>query len=96
MKPPNGTKEPEGPEIRFRTTLPFKLKDRPRQRNYQAIHLVKQFGFTPEVIIIEKVIGKNNAFMVRAILTPEEVEKEKKLKEAELAKEEPKIIVAKK
>ena len=65
------------PEIRVKTSKVFKLKDRPG-RNYQGVHLVKTFGFVPEIVIVEKVRGRNNALMVRAVLTKEELEKEKK------------------
>ena len=66
------------PEIRVRSTPEFKLKDRPPKRRAQPINLKNQFGFIPEVIIIEKVWGKNNRMIVRAVLTPEELEKEDK------------------
>ena len=72
-------KEPKKePEIRVRSTPEFKLKDRPPKRRAQPIKLKNQFGFIPEVIIIEKVWGKNNRMIVRAVLTPEEIEKEDK------------------
>ena len=69
------------PEIRVRSTPEFKLKDRPPKRRAQPIKLKNQFGFIPEVIIIEKVWGKNNRMIVRAVLTPEEIEKEDKRRE---------------
>lgn len=62
-------------DIRVRNTPVFKLKDRERRR-FQAIHLKNQFGFVPEVIIIEKVMGMNNGLIIRAILTEEEKKKE--------------------
>lgn len=74
------------PEIRVKTTPAFKLKDRVPRRRYQAIHLKKQFGFVPEVIIIEKVHGRNNVFIVRAVMTPEEIKKENKRKKELKAK----------
>jgi hypothetical protein len=76
-KPARPPKDPQ--EIRVKNTPPFKLKDRPG-RQYQAIHLKTQFGFIPEVIIIEKVRGSNNALIVRAVLTPEEIAQEEGLK----------------
>jgi ribosomal protein L19 len=69
----------KGDEIRVRTTPVFKLKDRPT-RYFVGINLKKQFGFLPEVIIIEKVRGSNNAFLVRAVMTKEEIEKENKIR----------------
>ena len=57
--------------IRVRSTPPFKLKDKPT-RQYQGINLSKQFGFLPEVIIIEKVPGHTNTMVVRAVLTEDE------------------------
>jgi hypothetical protein len=66
-------------EIRVRSSGSFKLKNDPR-RCWQAIHLKKQFGFIPEVIIVEKVSGQNNRLIVRAVLTKAEMEKEDKLR----------------
>lgn len=66
------------PDVRVRTTPPFKLKDK-ESRKYQGINLKKQFGFIPEVIIIEKVQGYNNTMVVRAVLTEDEIKKEKEL-----------------
>jgi hypothetical protein len=74
----------EADDIRARNTPIFKLKDK-QGRRFQAIHLVKQFGFVPEVIIVEKVHGMNNGLIVRAILTKEEKEREDKMR-AEFAK----------
>lgn len=68
------------PDIRVKSTPPFKLKDKTPRRRWQAINLKKQFGFIPEVIIIEKVWGRNNALIVRAVLTPEEIKKEDKMR----------------
>lgn len=56
----------------------FKLKDRPL-RQYQAINLKKQFGFIPEIIVIEKVRRYNNAFFVRAVVPEKELKKREKL-----------------
>ena len=75
-------------ELRVKTSAPFKLKDK-AGRNFMPVHLVRNFGFVPEIIIIEKVRGESNRLIVRAVLTPQEIEKEdkeiekqKKLKEA--------------
>ncbi|KKR98914.1 MAG: hypothetical protein UU51_C0035G0004 [Microgenomates group bacterium GW2011_GWC1_41_20] len=68
--------------LRVRSSAPFKLKDRPG-RNFMPIHLLKNFGFVPEIIIIEKVRGESNRLIVRAVLTPEEIKKE----DVELAKQ---------
>jgi hypothetical protein len=76
-------KEDQG--LRVRNTPPFKLKDRVG-RNYQAINLFKQFGFLPAVIIIEKVFGRNNIVIVRAVLTAEEIKKEDHLRAATITK----------
>jgi len=62
-------------DIRVKSTPSFKLKDK-AGRMYQAIHLRKQFGFVPDVIIVEKVPGVNNHIVVRAVLTEEEIKKE--------------------
>lgn len=62
-------------DIRVKNTPIFKLKDKPN-RQYQGIHLMKQFGFIPETIIIEKVRGMNNGLIVRAVMTEEAIKKE--------------------
>lgn len=53
-------------DIEFIDTPAFKLKDK-QHRNYQAINLQRQFGFIPEVIIVEKMPRSNNVLRVRAI-----------------------------
>ena len=90
MEPPNGNPPPKGPEIRFKATLPFKFKDKPN-RFYRAINLKGFFGFVPETIIVEKVPGRNNTIIVKAIMSPEALEKENKLKEA-ILRAKPKIL----
>jgi hypothetical protein len=73
------------PKIQVVSTPPFKLKDK-AGRNYQFINLKKQFGFIPEVIIIEKVRDHTNVIIVRAVLTEEEIKKDKeKIKEVKKA-----------
>lgn len=64
----------QGEGIRVRRSPEFKLKDDPR-RNLQVLHL-KDFGFVPETIIIERVRG--NWFTVNAVLTENELKKEKR------------------
>lgn len=65
--------------VRVKTTPPFKLKDK-QGRNWQGINLLKQFGFLPETIIVEKLPGVTNGLIVRAVLTPEEIAKEDQVK----------------
>ena len=60
---------------RVRSTRPIKLKDK-SGRNYISLDLEKLFWFRPERIIIQKVQGETNRFIVHAVLTPEEIEKE--------------------
>ena len=62
------------PDIRIRSTIPFKLKDR-KGRNYQAFNLFTQFGFLPETIIISKEQG-GFRLVLSAILTKDEMKKE--------------------
>jgi hypothetical protein len=68
------------PDIRVKSTPAFKLKDK-IGRSWQALNLIKQFGFAPETIIIEKVRGQNNIIIVRAVMTPDEIKKEENAKE---------------
>lgn len=69
-------KEEQNEGIRVRSTPPFKLKDKVG-RNYQVLKLM-DFGFLPEVLIIEKVPRESNTIVIRAILTDEEKKKEDK------------------
>ncbi len=69
-------KEPIDSGVRVRNTPPFKLKDK-HGRNFQGLKL-SDFGFIPEVLIIEKVPRSNNTIVIRAVLTEEEVKKENK------------------
>lgn len=61
-------------ELRVRNSPEFKLKDK-AGRQYTIVNL-KDFGFLPERIIIEKTYGRSNTFIIRAILTDEEIKKE--------------------
>jgi hypothetical protein len=81
----------EEKDIRVKSTPMFKLKDG-RGRSWQGIHLIRQFGFIPEVIIIEKMPGQNNRLVVRAVLTKEEMAKEDK----QLAKNQKEVDKVKK
>lgn len=71
------TKEKKEPEIRVRNSPAFKLKDK-QSRQYVAVNFMRDFGFMPETIIVEKVRNHSNTFIIRAVLTPEEVKKEEK------------------
>lgn len=66
-------------DIRVKNTGVFSLKDK-TSRQYQAINLKRQFGFLPEVIIINKSPGQNNRFYVSAVMTDEELQKEEDFK----------------
>ena len=66
-------------ELRAKTTIPFKLKPK-AGKQFQIISMKSQFGFMPDTIIVERLIGQKNMFVVRAIMTPEEIKKENKLK----------------
>jgi hypothetical protein len=62
-------KEPKPIDKDFRvvSSQPFKLKNR-IGKHYQFINLMKLFGFIPDTIIVEKVLGQNNVIMVRAVI----------------------------
>lgn len=59
------------------STPPFKLKQKVG-RNWQAINMMKQFGFLPETIIVEKHPQGNNIIIVRAVVPEHLVAKEYK------------------
>ena len=66
--------------ILARSLQPIKLKDKAK-RNMLRINLVKVFGFVPEEIVIQKVRGQNNKFIISAVLTPDELTKEARIKQ---------------
>lgn len=59
-------------ELLVSSTPAIRLKDHPAERSIFPIHLRKEFGFVPEIIILEKVRGKSS-FVVKAVLTEEEI-----------------------
>lgn len=61
--------------IRVRTSPWFKLR-REKGRHFVAIDLVKGFGFTPSMIIVERDQSRSNVMRVNAVLTPDEIKKE--------------------
>jgi hypothetical protein len=61
--------------VRVRTSGKFKLKDR-MGMNAQVVH-IKQFGFIPDTIIMERVGG--SWFTISAVLTPAELKKQEKI-----------------
>lgn len=61
--------------LQVKSTPVIKLKDRPN-RGGVRFNLLTDFGFVPDEIIIQKVAGSNNSFIVSAVLTKEELKKE--------------------
>lgn len=66
--------------LRVKSTSSFKLKDK-AGRSFQVLKL-SDFGFIPEVLIIDKVAGESNTLIVRAVMTEEAIKEE----DARLAK----------
>lgn len=63
--------------VDFRTkSTPFFKISKKEGRQYQAINLLKQFGFLPEAIIVERLTSRNNVVRVVAVLTEAEVKRE--------------------
>lgn len=61
-------------QMLVRSTQPIKLKDQ-GGRHRVVFHLEKNFGFVPEIIIIEKALGKNNTIVVNAVIPQSEIDK---------------------
>lgn len=61
------------PVMQFR---PPKLKDMPRERSRVRIDCKEQFGFLPEVIIIDKEYGKNNRIIISAVVPSSKLKRE--------------------
>lgn len=74
------------PMIPVRKTSVIKLKDRPG-RGGVKFNLLRDFGFIPQEIIIQKVWGRNNAIVVAAILTKEQLAVEKAAKKDETGRQ---------
>lgn len=55
-----------GEKLRVMELPPIKLKDKDR-RNRVVLRLKDIFGFLPEILVIDKVIGENNVIRVSAI-----------------------------
>ena len=64
---------------RVKNSYPFKLKDR-AGKNMHPLHIMKTFGFVPDIIIIQQMKNTNSWFMVSAVMTADELKKEKQLK----------------
>lgn len=63
--------------LQVRSLRSIKLKDK-NGRHTLRINLLTTFGFVPEEIVIQKVQGQNNHIVVSAVMTEEEIAKEKK------------------
>ena len=81
--------------LQVRTSRPLKLKDKPMRRQVH-FNFMRDFGFIPEEILISKVYGDNNTFQLHVVLTPDQLQKEAKIKkekelqaEIEKAKDKP-------
>jgi hypothetical protein len=64
-------------EIAVRQLPPMKLKDS-NNKNRIVINLKDVFGFLPEIMIIDKVIGKNSTIQIAAVIPQEKHEKNRK------------------
>jgi hypothetical protein len=64
------------PMLQVKSTKEIKLRDKMGRGGLQ-LDLREVFGFLPTQIVIQKVYGRNNVIVVSAILTEEELEKEK-------------------
>lgn len=67
-------------KFNVRSTRPFKLKDKPG-RGGMMFDLEQTFGFKPARIIVQKVAGASNTFVLSAVLEQDpslEIEKKGK------------------
>jgi hypothetical protein len=62
--------------LQVRSTKAIKLKDK-IGRNRLTLNLKEMFGFVPEILVIDKVLGETNKIKVHAVLTDEEIRKER-------------------
>lgn len=71
-------KQKEAPKLQVKSTGQIRFKDKPGRGGIQ-LNFIESFGFFPEVLIIQKVQGKNNTIVVSAVI-PEKILKEEKKK----------------
>ena len=71
--------------LQVRSTKPLKIKDK-IGRNRIVFNMKEFFGFLPEVLIVDKVLGVNNQIRLHAVLTDEEIRKEREGVDASEAK----------
>ena len=65
------TNETPKEDYNVKSTVPFKLKDRVG-RGGIGFHLYKTFGFYPKTIIIQKVHGQHDKFVLSAVVEKED------------------------
>jgi len=94
MKQPKAEKAKKPLPVRSLDTRPFKLKDK-NNRYFMAINLIQSFRFVPEIIVVEKVRGKNNTMIVRAILTEEKYQEFNKNRDTSISDQRKKLLEAK-
>lgn len=61
-------KQPEPEAIQVKKTDPIKFKDKPG-RGGVVINFMRDFGYIPEYIVIQKIRGRNNTIQVSAPLS---------------------------
>lgn len=57
-------------KVQVKSTNPLKLKDKDGRRGLK-IDFMRDFGFIPDVLYIEKVYGQNNAFILSVTVPAE-------------------------
>lgn len=70
------------PVLKVQQTKAIKLKDMPGRGGLQ-FNLREVFGFRPEIIVITKVIGRNNVIIVSAVVPDAVLLREEKAKKKE-------------
>ena len=79
-------KQNKEPMFRVKQLRPPKLKDVPEHRSRVVMNLRDQFGFMPEIMIIDKVKGSSGRIIISAVLPKEmadKIEAEEKEKASE-------------
>lgn len=65
------------PMLEVKSTSQIKLKDKEGRGGFE-FNIRQLFGFYPEKIVVQKVAGRNNVIVVSAVLTDNELLREKK------------------
>lgn len=84
----DGVKKTKNKDYPVKKTLPIRFSDKVG-KDVIIFDFKKIFGFLPEKIILQKVLGQKNLIVLCAVLTDEELKKEEEQRKATLMAQTP-------